>query len=152
MNSNNILIDFHGVLTDGKQTISHDGSYMFDHVHVRDIRAIREFLARGFYVAIVTASSSPIIASFAQKVGADHFIARDKRAVLSKPLFIDNDFIAIGDDAWDVSMLDAAKRAFCPLDADESVLRLEGIEVLNTLGGKGCIAEMLAKICTETRP
>lgn len=139
---NNILIDFHGVLTDGKQTVSHDGSYMFDHVHVRDIRAIRELVARGYLVTIVTASSSPIIASFAQKVKCGHIVARDKKSILS----IFKEFIAIGDDAWDVPMLEHARRAFCPADADWSVLKIEGIERLETPGGAGCIAEMLRKL------
>lgn len=138
--ANAILIDFHGVLTDGRQTISQDGAYMFDHVHVRDTRAIRELVARGYDVNILTASTSPIVLSYARKLKVDLIIARDKKEVLKR---FDYDFIAIGDDAWDISVLQAAKRAFCPNDADSAVKAVEGIEVLTAKGGHGVIAELL---------
>lgn len=138
--ANAILIDFHGVLTDGRQTISQDGAYMFDHVHVRDTRAIRELVARGYDVNIVTASGSPIILAFARKLRVNLIIAREKRHVLD---LFDEEFIAIGDDAWDIAILKAAKRAFCPNDADSAVKAVEGIEILTAKGGHGVIAELL---------
>lgn len=131
------LIDFHGVLTDGRQSISHNGEYLFDHVHTRDVRAIRELVASGCAVVIVTASSSDIVKSFAEKVGAEIHVTRDKSNL---PF---GEYYAIGDDAWDVSMLQKAARAFCPRDADESVRLLPGITWLSTDGGKGVIAEVV---------
>lgn len=133
-----ILIDFHGVLTDGKMSISHDGKYMFDHVHVRDIRAMRQLLAEGYEVVIVTSSDSDIIKRFAEKIKCEVHVARDKSDI---PF---TDFIAIGDDAWDVSMLRKAKKAFCPADADASVLHYA--MKLNSKGGEGVIAELLTQI------
>lgn len=148
MKNTTILIDFHGVLTDGKQTISHDGKYMFDHVHVRDIRAIRELVARGFLVIIVTACASPIVASFAERVGAELVVARDKSGIVYSPPVgrRTSDVVAIGDDSWDVAMLETADRAFCPADADPSVKAIQGIEILETEGGRGVIAEVLRKL------
>src|SRR5580765_5737252 len=109
-----ILIDFHGVLTDGRQSISSTGEYMFDHVHYKDSRAIRQLLAEGYDVVIVTASDNEIIKRYAERLGCAVHVARDK----SKIPF--ENFIAVGDDAWDVSMMKNAVRAFCPNGADVS--------------------------------
>lgn len=131
-----ILIDFHGVLTDGKLNMSHDG-VLFESMHVRDTRAIRELIAMGYEVVIVTASTSKIIDAYCNKVGCEKLVIRDKSKV---PY---TDFIAIGDDVIDLPMLQKAKRAFCPFDADWAVRNSGGIETLKTDGGKGCIAEMI---------
>lgn len=139
MELTSVLIDFHGVLTDGRQTITHDGKYFFDHVHTRDVRAIRELVARGFYVAIVTASSSTIISHFAGRLKIDVIVARDKSKVISQF----EHYAAVGDDAWDVKMLAKADQAFCPSDADQSLKILPNVHILGTEGGRGVIAEML---------
>ena len=139
---NTLLIDFHGVMTDGRQSVSQDGRYLFDHVHTRDTRAIRELVARGYRVVILTASGNPIITAFAERMKVELHVVRDKSSVLEQYL----PFIAVGDDAWDVQMLEKAERAFCPLDADISVRSVEGVEVLDVLGGYGCLAEVLHKL------
>jgi 3-deoxy-D-manno-octulosonate 8-phosphate phosphatase KdsC-like HAD superfamily phosphatase len=143
MIASHILIDFHGVLTDGKQSISHDGTFMFDHIHTRDVRAIRELVARGFIVVILTASSNPVIEHFARKVGAEICVARDKSVMLDRFGF----YVGVGDDVWDLQMLKQAERCFCPGDADPLVKEIEGIEILDTAAGRGCLAEILPKLC-----
>ena len=135
-----ICIDFHGVLTDGKLNITHDGKTFFESCHARDVRSIRELIARGWEVYIVTASHSPIVEAFAKKVGAMIIQARDKSDIGMK------DYIAIGDDAWDIPMLEAAKEAYCPSDADPAVLSLPNVKVLGVKGGHGVIAELLRRL------
>lgn len=132
-----ILIDFHGVLTDGKLNITHDGKTFFESCHTRDVRAIRELIARGWEVYIVTASSSPIVDAFCKKVGATQIHARDKSDLGLK------DYIAVGDDAWDIPMLKNAKEAYCPCDADPEVLAIPGIRVLGVKGGHGFVAHLV---------
>lgn len=138
--TNRIVIDFHGVLTDGKLNMSHDGKVLFESMHVRDTRAIRELIARGHEVYIVTASNSPIIDAYCKKVGCEKIILRDK----SQLRF--DEFIAIGDDAVDLPMLAKAKAAFCPSDADRSVMQARFVTKLKTEGGKGVIAELVGMI------
>ena len=142
-----VLIDFHGVLTDGKQSITHDGQYMFDHIHTRDVRSIRELIAIGFEVYIVTSSNSPIIKHFADKVGCEIFVVRNKTDILP---FGHNDrkFIFIGDDAWDVKVMEYAAEKYCPADADYSVKSIPGVVVMETAGGRGVIAEFISKFGT----
>lgn len=137
---NTILIDFHGCLTDGSQSISHNGEQMFEHVHTRDVRAIRELSASGFHVVIATASSNPIVKKFAERVGAEVVVERDKSKLPERF----GDYMAIGDDAWDVPMLKKARIAFCPADADVSVKNVLRVIPLQSQGGRGCIAEILS--------
>ena len=135
-----ILIDCDGVLTDGRLTIDHRGEKPFKSFHTRDVRAIRELIYNGYEVVIVSADDWPGIYHFAKKVGADVCISRDKTQI---PY---DDYIAVGDDAWDVGMLKKAKKAFCPNDADLSALAVPGIVRVTTDGGHGVIAEMAREI------
>jgi 3-deoxy-D-manno-octulosonate 8-phosphate phosphatase KdsC-like HAD superfamily phosphatase len=136
MTSRQIYVDCDGVLTDGMLTIDHKGEKLFKRFHTRDVRAIRELVVRGYEVTLVSVDDWGGLACFAEKVGAEVMVARDKGA-LPQP------YVAIGDDAWDVPMLSRAEAAFCPLDADRSVLDLPGIVVLNAKGGTGVVAALL---------
>jgi len=135
-----ILIDCDGVLTDGKLTIGRDGEKQFKQFHTRDVRAIRELVYNGYEVVIVSADDWPGIYHFAAKVGADVCISRTKTELPYKG------YLAIGDDAWDVQMLKNARLAFCPADADVSVLGVEGIYQLKTAGGNGVVAEFIWEV------
>jgi 3-deoxy-D-manno-octulosonate 8-phosphate phosphatase KdsC-like HAD superfamily phosphatase len=135
-----ILIDCDGVLTDGALTIDHRGRKMFKRFHTRDIRAIRELVCNGNEVVIISADDWAGINHFADKVGADVHICRDKSCI---PF---SSYIAIGDDAWDVEMLKKATIAFCPMDADPSVSSIPGIKQLPVKGGQGVIAAMIREL------
>lgn len=57
-NISNILIDFDGCLTTGKLTITSDGKELpKKEVHTNGLGAIRELVAKGYHVVIVTASN-----------------------------------------------------------------------------------------------
>ena len=129
-----LLTDFHGVLTDGKLNIAHDGT-MFESCCVRDVRALREFVANGWEVYIVTQSSSKIIETFAKKVGVEVIVSRNKTA--AKP---DRPFVMVGDDVADLPLFYGAERSFCPYDADSTVKTIA--IVLRSKGGEGVIAEL----------
>lgn len=141
----NILIDCDGVLTDGALTIDHRGEKMFKRFHTRDVRAIRDLVYNGFEVTIVSADDWPGIYHFADKVGADVAIVRDKSRIKCKSRFKSHvSFVAVGDDAWDLPMLKSAGfgNAFCPADADYCVRRESCVTELKTAGGRGVIAEL----------
>ena len=135
-----ILIDCDGVLTDGRLTIDHRGRKQFKQFHTRDVRAIRELVSHGYEVIIVSADDWEGINYFADKVGADVHICRDKSCV---PY---SGYIAVGDDAWDVGMLERAEIAFCPMDSDPSVSSIKGIKQLPVKGGHGVIAAMIREL------
>ena len=137
---NVILIDCDGVLTDGRLTIDHRGEKFFKQFHTRDVRAIRELIYNGYEVVIVSCDDWMGIHHFAAKVGADVHISRSKVELPYR------NYIAIGDDAWDIQMLKGAEIAYCPVDADVLVCGLSGVHILDTKGGQGVIAEMARKL------
>lgn len=134
-----ILVDCDGVLTDGSLTIDHDGRKFFKSFHTRDVRAIRELIFHGYEIYIVTADEWQGIEHFAEKVGAEVRYCRDKKPD-TEP------YIAVGDDAWDVEMLEGAQVAFVPSDADASALRVPGVVQLGTAGGRGVMAEVARRL------
>ncbi len=132
-----IVCDCDGVLTDGKFFLDGNGG-VTKSFNTRDVRAIKELISFGFEFWIVTASSWSGIDHFAKKTGAVVFVMRDK----GKLNMAENDYIAIGDDVWDVEILKNAWLKFCPSNADRSVLSMPGIYKLDNKGGDGCIAEL----------
>jgi 3-deoxy-D-manno-octulosonate 8-phosphate phosphatase KdsC-like HAD superfamily phosphatase len=138
---NTICIDFHGVLTDGRMQISSDGMTAYETVHVKDTAAIRELIARGWEVYVVTSSKSPLIDVYCKKVGCVKIQDRLKQRV-----FLDRPYIAVGDSAFDVQMLKGAAKAYCPADAEDVVKETEGVIWLETNGGEGVVAELLKKL------
>ena len=137
---NILVIDCDGVLTDGTLTIDHKGEKLFKKFHTRDVRAIREFVARGYEVYIVTADDWDGTRHFAEKVGAQFKHLKDKSKV---PDMLDGrPYIAVGDDAWDVPMIAHATQGYCPANAD-TVLRSMGTHTLHAAAGEGVIAELL---------
>lgn len=135
-----VLIDCDGCLTDDRQYIDHTGQKMFMAFNSKDIRATRELIANGYRVIIVTANDSGIVKQWVSKVGAEYHYARDK----SDLPYVN--YIAVGNDAWDVKMLERAALAFCPSDADYSVKMIPGINALETAGGNGVVAELVRRI------
>lgn len=143
---NIIVIDCDGVLTDGTLTIDSQGEKLFKKFHTRDVRAIRQLVASGFEVYIVSADDWNGTRHFAEKVGAEFVCMKDKSKVAgfvgSRP------YIAVGDDAWDIPMMKAAAISCCPQDAITLVEDHSHI-VLGVDGGKGVIAKLLEWIVEQ---
>lgn len=135
-----IVLDCDGVLTDGKFWISHKGEISKGFC-TRDLRAIRELISHGFEVFIVTASSWNGMDCYEKKSGASVIVMRDKTQ-----LNFGEDYIGVGDDSWDLDMLQKAKYKFCPSDAVESVKSIEGMKILQTKGGDSCVMELLIEL------
>ena len=135
-----VVIDCDGVLTDGKLTINSTGTKLLKQFHTRDVRAIRELVSTGHEVYIVTADDWEGTKHFADKVGAQYVYMRDKSKV---PEMLGNrPYICVGDDAWDIPMITAAKVSYCPANAD-TLVKTFCHGVLDTKGGEGVIAELL---------
>ena len=143
-----VVIDVDGVLTDGKQYIDHTGTKLFKAFHTRDIRAIRELVANGIAVILVSADDWEGAIKWAERVGASFVCARDKFAFVLGARFDPEETAIIGDDAWDVAALKWASMAYCPMDADDFVLEDRHVRVLSCFAGQGVIAHLvrMAKI------
>lgn len=137
-----IIIDVDGVLTDGKVWYTSTGERSKG-FHSRDIRAIREFVSRGYDVYLLTQSTWPGVDDFAQRTGATVVTAIDKFKWIEENNI--TDYIAVGDDVSDALLMDGAIGAYCPDDADFLIKNKRCVEKLETKGGEGVIAE-LAKL------
>lgn len=136
MTSKTILLDIDGVLTDGKINITQDGEKLFKSFHSRDVAAIRELVLNGYRVILVTADDHESGKYFADKVGAEYKVERDKKKLGAC-------LIAVGDSAWDIPMLKNAKYAFTPADCYSKKYANWGIQALDTVGGCGVVAELV---------
>lgn len=145
MNSLTMVVDCDGVLTDGKLYMAASGEKLFKAFHSRDIRAIRELVARGVRVIIVSADDWEGGPIFAKRVGAEFFHVRNKRDVVQT---LDITF-AIGDDAWDVPLLKAARHGFVPANAHCSVRNLPNVHTLPLMAGEGLVAAALDFLLLE---
>ncbi len=141
-----ICIDCDGVLTDGTLTIDSRGEKLFKKFHTRDVRAIRELVSMGFEVYIVTADDWPGTAHFAEKVGAEVLVTKEKGKLFE---LIKVDYIAIGDDSWDIPMFKNAVMSFCPKDSINALFEDTNINVLDAKGGSGVVAEFLFQILNQ---
>lgn len=131
-----ICIDCDGVLTDNKIWVTHTGE-ITKSFNSKDLTAIKELIANGYEVHIVTASSWPGTANYMSKSGATVHTIRNKESI---PFHYD---IAVGDSSWDVPMFERCVFRFCPADADEYIRIIDGMNVLKTNGGAGVIAELV---------
>lgn len=138
MESKILVTDLDGVLTDGKQYITSDGNKLFKAFHSRDVAAIRELIFNGWRVVIVTADDDPSGKHFADKVGAEYMVLRDK----SKIPFESGSFIAVGDSSWDSKMMQMADNCYCPADAQMKEWPCDVIH-LKTKGGEGVLCELV---------
>ena len=129
-------VDVDGVLTDGKIWVTHKGE-ISKGFNSRDLAAIRELISNGHQVHIVTASSWPGAESYMNKSGAEFHVLRNKEEI---PFQYD---VAIGDSAWDIPMLKKARYMFCPKDAQSEVRFLKDINILETKGGDGVMADIV---------
>lgn len=138
-----ILIDFDGVLTDGKIYYTHNGE-QFKGTNTRDVRAIRELISHGYDVIILTASNWPGSKDFAKKTGSEVVVTKDKKLFAEQ---LNEKFIAIGDDVWDIGLIEKAERFFAPKDCDKSLKLNKKTEIINCNGGDGIIAELVWLLC-----
>lgn len=139
-----ICCDIDGCLTDGKIWVNHQGE-IIKSFNNKDLGAIKELIAMGFQVHLVTASSWPGAEQYLKRSGAELHVIRNKESI---PFDYQ---IAIGDSAWDIPMMVKAKYVFCPADASLEVKCLDGMYHLETKGGHGIMLE-LVRILSEWNP
>tara|TARA_R110002110_G_C13457305_1_gene717749 strand:- start:2297 stop:2827 length:531 start_codon:yes stop_codon:yes gene_type:complete len=143
-----VLIDIDGVMTDGTKHYGPDGLTAYKKFYDRDFTAIKKFQASD--VKVVFISGDPWNLGIAKARNIPFYSARGKcKKDLGSRIINDLHTCAaqtayIGDDIFDIDLLDYVELGFCPSDADTEVKRLctKKSRVLKSCGGRGCIAEM----------
>jgi len=145
-----LVMDFDGVLTDDKVYVDQDGR-----------ETVRCSRSDGFGIALLKEKSSiqamilsretnPVVTARAKKLDIEVF-----QSVLNKDLALKSlieernlkpeEIIYIGNDLNDLVVLPLVGYFVCPADAHPQVLRQADL-VLNHLGGKGAVRELVEKI------
>jgi 3-deoxy-D-manno-octulosonate 8-phosphate phosphatase (KDO 8-P phosphatase) len=142
-----LVLDVDGVLTDGRITL--DGEHAEPKTfHVRDGLAIRQWIAHGGRVAVVTGRRSPAVLQRAAELGIDPVVqgAGDKAAALARVLAetgIDaSEAAAMGDDLPDLPLLRGVGLPLAPADAVDEV-RAAAAYVTAARGGFGAVREAI---------
>jgi 3-deoxy-D-manno-octulosonate 8-phosphate phosphatase (KDO 8-P phosphatase) len=144
-----LLMDCDGVLTRGEMIVNEDGSSS-KVFNVKDGMGIKLAQKAGMHTGIISAGTSTgIVERRAKHLAISHCYVgkRPKLEVLEEWLADLNlkieDVAYIGDDVNDLAILEKAGLAFCPRNAVAAVKRHPQVRVLKSLGGEGCLREMV---------
>jgi 3-deoxy-D-manno-octulosonate 8-phosphate phosphatase (KDO 8-P phosphatase) len=141
-----LVLDVDGVLTDGRLYFGARGETL-KVFHVRDGYGLREVLAAGIEVAVISGRRSAAVAARARELGIRHLVqgASDKLQAferLRKRLQLPASACAcIGDDLPDVPLFAAVGVAFAVSDA-HPLARRAAHQVTLLPGGRGAVREV----------
>jgi len=142
------ILDIDGVMTDGRKFYNTDGM-PFSKVYCdKDFTAIKRLRAAGIKVCFLSGDET-VNAAMAKNRNIDFYYARGKDKVLFLPdLCIKYntrpaDVLYIGDDLFDMNILQAVGYSFCPSDSPRIIKEICGANVLPRRGGENVITEMV---------
>jgi 3-deoxy-D-manno-octulosonate 8-phosphate phosphatase (KDO 8-P phosphatase) len=141
-----LVLDVDGVLTDGRLYYGARGESL-KVFNVKDGHGIKQVLAAGISIAIISGRKSPIVARRARELGIRHVAqgVSDKFAVLAKlgkTLNVPLEHCAcVGDDSPDVPMLHAAGLAIAVADAHSDARAVADLVTAHA-GGQGAVREV----------
>lgn len=141
-----VVFDVDGVLTDGSLLYGPDGESL-KRFNVKDGVGLKLLQDVGIQVAIVSAKSSPMVASRMKDLGIQHFYPETKNKLkklneLAETLQLQLENCAfVGDDMVDVKPMQACGLSFCPADAYPMVKEV-ATQILGIEGGQGVAREV----------
>lgn len=146
-----ILLDVDGVMTDGTKIYNRDHQVVNKNFCDRDYTAIKRFQSAGISVALI--SGDLFNRTMAALRGIPFYWtyedgAKDKKERLEAICEINNiqprDILYVGDDYYDLMLLESVGQAYCPMDAIADV-KMVAKEVLE-YGGHGVVAALFDSI------
>ena len=145
-----LVLDIDGVLTDGTKTYGRDGQVLSKAFCDQDFTAIKRFRAAGVKVCLLSGDRT-VNEEIAKTRQLDFYSARDASGNIDKKRFlptlaaryaVPEDRIAyVGDDYYDLTILEAARWSYCPSNAIACVQDVV-TEVLDRDGGHGVVAAL----------
>ena len=145
-----ILLDVDGVMTDGRLIYSDNGTEAksFD---VKDGFAIRIASLLGLRFGIITGKMSSIVERRAKELGIEEvhqeFLNKHKAYTdIKQRLHLeDEDLAFIGDDLFDLKVLERVGFSACPSDAVEEVKKTVDY-ITRAAGGRGAVREVIEMV------
>ena len=149
-----LCLDVDGVLTDGAMYYDSNGESL-KRFHTRDAAGLALLRAAGVIIALLSAENSTITAARARKLQIEHVVlgCEDKRRAadaLRKTLKLRWQQVAyMGDDWFDLCLLEVVGLSACPADAHAKV---RGVVTFRSRfdGGNGAVRE-LSDVLLESR-
>lgn len=143
-----IILDVDGVLTDGRKYYDRDGVVCYKVFCDKDWTAIKRFKALGIPVLFLTGDSYNV--SIAKKRNIDVYVNRNDKEhkdkseylneICSKYSVTPDEIVYVGDDIFDLRIMESVGYAFCP--SDSPVVIRENSFTLNSRGGDNLIVEL----------
>lgn len=144
------MFDVDGVLTDNLVFLSEEG-HQIRQMNIRDGYAIKQALAKGYTVTIITGGNSDGVRKRLSKLGVSniHSGIEDKitlfNEIIEKYDWMIEEVLYLGDDIPDLEVMRAAGVACCPEDAVQQVQDIS--DYISPLkGGKGCVRDIIEKV------
>ena len=150
------LTDVDGVLTDCGMYYTESGDE-FKKFNTRDGMAFELLRKAGIKTGIITSENTNIVSRRAAKIKADYLyqgqrhggkldaaleICKAENITISEAAYI-------GDDINCAELLQKVGFAACPADAVFDIQQIEGITILKTKGGEGCVREFVELILSK---
>lgn len=150
-----VLLDVDGVMTDGRITYGDDGSE-YKSFHAHDGYGIERAMKLGLRIGLISGRKSAIVERRARELGIvdvyQNFM--DKISALEdlkrKYNLVDNHFAFVGDDAFDLPLLEKVGFSAAPKDAVD-VVKKKVDYVAKHDGGRGAVREVLDLILAEQK-
>jgi YrbI family 3-deoxy-D-manno-octulosonate 8-phosphate phosphatase len=142
-----LIIDIDGVMTNGRKSYGLDAKVLSKEFNDKDFTAIKRFVTQGVKVVFLSGDKN-VNAKMAMSRGIPFFFAKDKSGDIDKSQFLNelktvfkSQTVAyVGDDYYDITMLDSVDFAFVPSDAIAGLSNR--FYRLKSRGGEGVIAEL----------
>jgi len=144
-----IVLDVDGVLTDGKKYYDNTGKGIYKTFNDKDFTAIKQFKANGWDIVFLSGDTN-VNEAVANNRNIDFFNNRDSGGMVDKATYIPKfetrynveslDMVYVGDDVFDINIMNQVGYSFCPSDSPNSVKKV-AID-LEVKGGEGVIVKL----------
>lgn len=151
-----LILDVDGVMTDGTKTYDSSHSVISKRYCDKDFTAIKRFISAG--IPVVLLSGCAFNEGMAKSRGLPFYNAKKLSDQLDKSVaakIICEDFNTtlagaayVGDDYYDLSLLNLVDYPYCPLDAAQ-IVKDSGAVVINRKGGEGVIEALYELVKTR---
>jgi len=145
-----LILDIDGVLTNGTKMYDINGNVISKSFNDRDFTAIKRFKDAGVAVCFLSGDNR-VNEAMARTRKVDFYYTRPEGNPISKGEFVEifadaygiatNKMIYVGDDFYDLSIIEKLDLTYCPADSCACVREAVRL-VLDTSGGMGVVAEL----------
>ncbi len=139
-----LIIDIDGVMTNGTKSYDIDGNVLSKNYHDHDFTAIKRFQRKGVYVCFLSGDKR-VNSKMAESRGIDFFFSRQKHKdvvdVCGHYGVSLDDTAYVGDDYYDLPVMQMVEYTFCPENAREGV-RAVCDTIVPVAGGGGVVAKI----------